>query len=150
MLSLVGLDPAAKRRYSWLGDPACDVAASAREEWREKGTGLVALDGQPMTVFVTEALRPTTYSMAWGACEGQVGNYAAACRAAVMYGVVDIEDGPSIRRVHGPGGLRLHDELLAWMERVAVSLDGVRISLIEHLGTLILNDSQPTESEKKA
>ena len=152
-LSLIGLEPSAKRAYSWIGDPACDVAKSAVQEWRDEGTGLVALDGQAMTVLTCEPLRPTTYSVVYGAAEGSFGNIAAVHRLAVAYSVVAIDNGPALRRVSGPGGLRLHDDLLRTLEACIVELktgdERVRITLLEHLGSLILADSEPTELQKK-
>ena len=152
-LSLVGIDPAAKRSYSWVGDAACDVGKSNLAQWLDSGDGLEPREGQSMTVLVCEALRPTTLQVVYGAAHGDVGNWAAVNRLAVAYSVVDILNGPAIRRVHGPGGQRLHDELLAFLEtlRVDVKRDGVTmpLSLVQHLGGLIISDSEATTPEKK-
>lgn len=152
-LTLVGLDDCAPRVYSWIGDLACDRAASAREEWLRTGEGLVALEGLELTQFVCKALRPTTVSVVYGAAEGSMANIAACNRLAVAYGVTEIKNGPSIRRVPGPGGLRLHDDILAWLETLKVVLVGAGAPdasgkrgdldwrLLDHLGSLILADS---------
>ena len=145
-LSLIGLDPAAKRSYSWAGDPACDLAHSNVEQWQETGEGLVALDGQSMTVLVCEALRPTTLQVVYGGAHGDIGNWAAVNRLAVAYSVVDIQNGPSIRRVHGPGGQLLHEEVLSTLEKQSVRIkrgdEVVTVSLLQHLGMLIIADSE--------
>jgi len=152
-LSLIGLDERAKRVYSWIGDPSCDVKASAVGAWLDNGTGLVALDGQEMTVFTCEPLSPTTREIVYGAAHGDVGNMAVVHRWAVAYGVVSIEHGPSLRRVQGPGGLRLHDELLKTLDSLSVELKSAegstKVSLFSHLGSLILADSEPSQAEKK-
>lgn len=157
MLSLVGLDPSqkdpAKRSYSFLGDPACDVAHSNLVQWLDSGEGLAALDGQRMTVLVCEALRPTTLQVVYGAAHGDIGNWAAVNRLAVAYSVVDILDGPAIRQVDGPGGKMLHEKILRSLETeiVRVKRDGVvqEVALLQHLGTLIIADSEAAQSQKK-
>lgn len=152
-LSLVGLDPAAKRSYSWAGDPACDLARSNVEQWEKTGEGLVALDGQSMTVLVCEALRPTTLQVVYGAAHGDIGNWAAVNRLAVAYSVTDIQNGPSIRRVHGPGGQMLHEEVLTTLEKESVLIrkgdDVTKVSLLQHLGMLIIADSDAGDHPKE-
>lgn len=151
-LSLVGLDPVARRSYSWIGDDACDVGASAVAEFFADGTGLVGKHGHEMTVLVCEPLRPTVAAMVWGAAHFDAGNMAAVYRAAVAYSVVEIQNGPAMRRVTGPGGfLRLHDDLLAMLDAARpVKVGDTTWSLMSHLGGLILRDSEATDIEKKA
>jgi hypothetical protein len=150
-LSLVGIDPKVTRSYSWIGDDACNREVSAREEWLAKGTGLVAHDGQDMTEFVCAPLGPTTLSVVFGVAEGSIANLAAVNRLAVAYSVTEIKHGPAVRRVSGPGGLRLHNDLLVWLERLKVRLmpEDVEVTMLDHLGALVLGDSSVSEPEKK-
>lgn len=150
MISLVGLDPAVKREYSWVGDPACDLAKSDVIAWHATGHGL---EGEGMTVLVCEPLRPTTLQVVYGVSHGDIGNWAAVHRDAVAYSVVDIQNGPAIRRVQGPGGKMLHPDLMAMLESLQVSLQQggttTYVSLLQHLGQFVIADSEATASEKK-
>ncbi len=168
MISLVGLDPAARRRYQWLGDPACDVAASDVDGWLATGDGLKALEGQELTTLVCEPLRPTTLAIVHGhafmaptgdepapspvALDSIVSrNMPAVYRAAVAYGVVAVENGGPFRRVHDAGGPRLDDATLDRLDRMRVRPSGgAPLSLMMHLGGLILQDSTHTDLEGKA
>lgn len=165
-LSLVGLVPGAQRSYVWAGDSAVDREHSDIVRWLGSGDGLVLREGETATVFRTEALRPTTLQIVYA--HGRMGmrslagpeavdqlpvamrNMPAVYRAAVAYGVVSIE-GAEYRRVVDAGGLRLADETLDALDHFATQIgDGKAVlRLVEHLGGLILFDSQPTEQEKK-
>ncbi len=165
MLSLVGLDPAAKRRYCWIGDDACDLSASDIPAWIATGQGLVAKEGQQFTEFLCEPLRPTTLQIvinhsvtgikpsanptAEDFSALSAANMPAVFRMACAYGVVSAENGPALSRAYDSGGMRLTDETMGKLERFAVLVKGMRLRLVDHLGQLILGDSMPTEAEKK-
>lgn len=170
MISLVGLEPGVPRRYVWVGDEAVDRDASNLAGWLGSGDGLVVRDGQAPTVFVCEALRPTTLAIVRGyASMGAIGpaspvaqdasglamrNMPAVARAAVAYSVVAIENGPACERVHDAGGLRLSDALLDRLDRIRyVARHGDRtfsVRLMEHLGFLLLGDAAEGSEEGKA
>lgn len=163
-VNLVGLDPSAQREYVWVGDDAVDVEASDLQVWGDTGRGLTFKQDppNPPCVIRTRALTPTLLELVFNYArmmssapdptpeadartEVVYRNWPAAERAAVAYGVVAIEGGPPVKRTMDAGGWRLSDETL---DSLDMRYAGLR--LIGHLGNLILADSRPTESEKKA
>lgn len=169
-LSTVGLDPDVKRRYVWVGDPGVNLAESPVAEWFGTGAGLVAREGQELTTLVCEPLRPTTLAIVYAhATMGRVvtptpepvdalslvrRNFPAVYRAAVAYSVVAIENGPACARAYDAGGLRLTDEVLDWLDHqkavVVAGDDKIPVKLIDHLGALIISDSEEDSEEGKA
>lgn len=169
-ISLVGIEPGVPRRYMWIGDGAIDRERSNVSGWLSEGSGLVEREGEKATVFVCDALRPTTLAIVRGfAAMGAAGpaspaaveagelamrNMPAVARAAVAYSVVAIENGPACERVHDAGGLRLSDALLDRLDRLTfVAKHGERaftVRLMEHLGYLVLADAAERGAEGEA
>lgn len=164
-LSLVGLDPSVDREYVWLADDAVDRDASDIPRWIATGYGL-SYDPARATVFRVRALNPTTLAivhrhglMGLAAESGPepvdmrdvwLRNVPAIHRAAVAYAVVSATNSQELRRTADAGGTRLADNVLDALGRLVVEVNGVRVTLMAHLGELILEDSKPTEAEKKA
>lgn len=165
-LNLVGIDPAAQREYVWITDDAVQVPVEqeAMSAWLSHGTIPPLKSDVKAVRFRTQPLTTTVMAIVWNyaaiapraaaspessiCAETTMRNLPASMRMAFAYGVVGIEgDGaPEFKRVMDAGGWRLTDELVDALDRQCV-FEGT--SLVQHLGGLVLRDSQPTPTESE-
>lgn len=166
-LNLNGVDPRAQREYVWIGDDAVltPVEEPALLAWISSGTVPPLREGVEPVRFRTRALTPTVLAIAQNHAtvspsfsepspepapmrEMYLRNLPASMRIAFAYGVVAIQgaDAPKLERVLDSGGWRVADDLIDAIDRQCTFAG---TSLVQHLGSLILFDSRPTELESK-
>lgn len=167
-----GLQKRELREYVWAGDTSIDRDASDFTRWYREGgaDGLVYLSDQKPTVLRCKPLTRTLWECAknvaveaalveaksdpspaavdFEACCRK--HWPAVYRMVVAYSVTKIENGPALTRVHDGNAMRLTDALLDELDgEPAIEVNGDEVTLLGHLGALIVVDTVASLHEGK-